>query len=109
MTNLDNAQTYEVTTGKRDLERLTRSGVIVQHFKREMLISDERKTNKYLYKIICTCIDCNDTSKQYVIYQAMYGDFAIYLRPYEEFTSEVDRMKYPDAKQKYRFEVLRSW
>ena len=60
------------------------------------------KGNYYLVVDIATH---SETKKQYLVYRRLYGDGKLFVRPLEMFLSEVDHEKYPDVKQKYRFEL----
>ena len=87
-------------------------GEIVQHFKRELLSKEEleKDPNLYLYEIIGVARH-TETEEEFMIYKPLYPsncvdgvDFA--SRPLDMFLSEVDVNKYPNVKQKYRFEKI---
>lgn len=61
------------------------------------------KGDYYLVQDIATC---SETKEEYVVYRRLYGDGSLWIRPLDMFLSEVDHLKYPDIKQKYRFELV---
>ena len=70
---------------------LPQNGEIWRHFKDK------------LYKIVAIA-QHTEVDEKLVVYQAMYGSEGIYARPLDMFMSEVDREKYLDVQQEYRFE-----
>ena len=46
----------------------------------------------------------SETQEPYVVYRALYGERGVWVRPMGMFFSPVDKVKYPDVKQVYRFE-----
>ena len=68
-------------------------GKIVKHFK-----------DKY-YLILDIGIN-SESDEEVVIYKALYEECKVFVRPIDMFISEVDHEKYPNVKQKWRFEFV---
>lgn len=56
------------------------------------------------YLVLAKAIN-SETLEEYVIYRALYGNNDLWIRPLTLFLSEVDHKKYPNVKEKYKFEL----
>lgn len=75
------------------LEREIKVGGIYKHFKGTF------------HKVICIAKD-SETLEEKVVYTHEDTN-EIWVREKCEFLSKVDRVKYPDIKQEYRFELVK--
>ena len=65
---------------------------IYKHFKGDYYIVEDIATH-------------SETKEKYVVYRRLYGDGALWIRPYDMFLSKVDRQKYPNVEQEYRMQL----
>ena len=83
------------------MNREIKPGDLVLHFKWEL----DHKAYDHLYEVIAVGKDC-DTMKDVITYRRIC-DNTFWTRSVKEFLSTVDRKKYVNIKQKYRFQLLK--
>lgn len=71
----------------------------------ELKIHGVYKNFKGNYYLVEDIAKDSETKEEMVVYRRLYGDGGLWVRSKEMFLSEVDHEKYPNVKQKYRFEL----
>lgn len=72
----------------------------------ELKIKGIYKHFKGNYYIVEDLAFDSETLKEMVVYRQLYGKSSLWVREKEMFLSEVDKNKYPEVDQKYRFELI---
>lgn len=57
------------------------------------------------YYLVEAVAQDSETNADMVIYRKLYGDGGLWVRPLSMFLSKVDRDKYPEVSQEYRFQL----
>ena len=73
--------------------------------KENLKIKGVYKHFKNNYYILADVATHSETGEKYAVYRQLYGNGELYIRPLDMFLSEVDKNKYPNVKQKFRFEL----
>ena len=74
------------------MERKVEVGQVYRHFKGNV------------YEVIALAVNA-DNREDVVVYKSLSKD-KVFVRSYSGFISEVNKEKYPDVTQKYRFELV---
>ena len=75
------------------MQRTLQLGRVYRHFKGDYYLAEALASD-------------SETGRPFVVYRKLYGDGSLWLRPLDMFLSPVDKEKYPDAAQEYRFELV---
>lgn len=73
--------------------REVKPGGVYRHFKGKM------------YQVVDVALH-SETLEEYVVYRQLYGEGKLWLRPLGMFLEPVDKVKYPDCTQEFRFELV---
>ena len=71
----------------------------------QIIVNRVYKHFKGDYYLVVGIATHSETDEKMVVYRQLYGNGDLYVRPYDMFISKVDKKKYPNAKQEYRFQL----
>lgn len=71
----------------------------------ELKINRIYKHFKGNYYLVLGLAKDSETGEDVVIYRQLYDDCYLFVRPLKMFLGKVDKEKYPDVEQIYRFEL----
>jgi len=74
--------------------------------KREVKIHGIYKHFKNMYYIVEDVAYHSETQEEYVVYRRLYGDNSLWIREKNMFLSRVDKKRYPESSQDWRFELV---